>query len=341
MKNKIGMFIKRTKLLSDLWALLLLALGVFLLMRPNTAVKVVCQVIGIGMLLYGLVLIISFLAAGTRTSYGNPNIFRVIFGVLLLVMGLFVSVRPNTIEQFAGILFAVLLFAWSINQFLEMKNLVELKDPRWWMALLAGLVTVIFACVVMFAPIGSTELLMRVAGIGLVYTAVSGLFFNFRAVHYVRKYERTYGPLIEDVTGQNVSIGPPKDPPPVIDGEVRIVEDDNKQKSETGEKKKEKKKGLFGRRKKKEASESPADDGEKSENAADAGEDTDSAADAEDQQGSVPDAEAGPDGAADTAEQHESGPDAAEKPESPSAAGDSGDTAAEETAADETGELSV
>lgn len=258
MKSKIGNFFKKSKLLSDLWALLLLALGVFLLMYPDTAVKVVCQLIGIGMLLYGLVLVSSFLIVGTRTSYGNPNIFRVIFGVLLMVMGLFVSVRPGTIEEFAGILFAVLLFAWSINQFLEMKNLIELKDKRWWLALFGGLITVIFACVVMFAPIESNELLMRIAGIGLVYTAVCGLLFNFRVVRYAFKYERTYGPLIEDVTGQNVSIGPPKEPPTVIDGEVRIVEDEKEAEETKDSAKKEKKKGFFRRRKKKEAEETTA-----------------------------------------------------------------------------------
>lgn len=263
MKAKIAGFIRKSKLLSDIWALLLLALGIFLLWYPDTAIKAICQLIGIGMLLYGLVLISSFLIVGSRLAYGNPNIFRVIFGVLLLVMGLFVSFRPNTIVDFAGILFAVLLFAWSINQFLEMKNLVEFKDPHWWLALLSGLVTVIIACIVMFAPVESTALLMRVAGTGLIYTAVSGLFFNMRVVHYGLKYERTYGPLIEDVTGKRVDLGPPKEMPPVIDGEVREVEEpaggtDSASGTEDGAKKK--KRGFWHRKKKQEAAEEqPAD----------------------------------------------------------------------------------
>ena len=293
MKSKIAGFFRKSKLLSDLWALLLLALGVFLLMYPETAVQVVCRLIGLGLLLYGLVLICSFLIVGTKNSYGNPNIFRVFFGVLLLVMGLFVSLKPNTIVEFAGIVFAVLLFAWSINGFLEMKNLVELRDSRWWIALLSSLVTVILGCVVMFAPISSSALLMRVAGFGLVYTAVTGLFLNFRVVRYVFKYERTYGPLIEDVTGKRVDhLGPPKDTPPVIDGEVRVVEDEEG--PEDGKKGKKKKEKHGFRRKKKEASEAaPAQDKEKDKDEASGGSEEDSTADsyAADSPGLEPDAE--------------------------------------------------
>lgn len=263
MKSKISSFFKKSKFLSDIWAILLLALGVFLLMYPDTAIKFVCQLIGIGTVLYGLVLIISFLIVGTRTPYGNPNIFRVIFGVLLLVMGLYVSVRPFTIVEFAGVLFAILLYAWSINQFLEMKNLVEFRDPRWWIALLSGVVTVILGCVVMFAPIESTELLLRVAGFGLVYAAVSGLFLNFRAIHYGIKYEKTYGPLIEDVTGQPLGIAHHKEAPPVIDGEVRVVEDENTSSGDGSEKGKKEKRGFFHRKKKVPAEESsPQESGE-------------------------------------------------------------------------------
>ena len=287
MKKKIAAFIRKSKLLSDIWALLLLALGIFLLMYPDTAIKAICQLIGIGMLLYGLVLISSFLIVGSRLAYGNPNIFRVIFGVLLLVMGLFVSIRPNTIVDFAGILFAVLLFAWSINQFLEMKNLVEFRDPRWWLALLSGMVTIIIACIVMFAPIESTALLMRVAGIGLIYTAVSGLFFNMRVVHYGLKFERTYGPLIEDVTGKRVDIGPPKDIPPVIDGEIREVEEEEKKAAaDNGSSGKKSKKGFWHRNKKEASEETGADAGEQDGSSDESGNGSDESGNGSDESGS-------------------------------------------------------
>ena len=194
--QRFNLFLRRARILTSIWALLLLALGIFFFMYPDTAIMVVCRLIAGALILYGLILILAFILRGSREA-GAQNMFSLIIGILILLIGVYFLIFPNVMADFAGVLIAIPLFAFALNQFIEMRNLIIFNDSRWFICLICAIITIILGCVLIFAPFSSEKFLLQVAGVSLVFTAVSGLFINFRVFHYMRKAEKEAQKLLE------------------------------------------------------------------------------------------------------------------------------------------------
>ena len=88
--------VRSLKLNASLAALAYLALGIVLLLLPNTSKRVLCTVIGIGVAVYGLFSILSFLL--DRDSSGLS--VELIVGVAALAFGLFSLIKPGFLMDF-------------------------------------------------------------------------------------------------------------------------------------------------------------------------------------------------------------------------------------------------
>ncbi len=194
--QKFNQFLRRARILTSIWALLLLALGIFFFMYPDTAIMVVCRLIAGSLILYGLILILAFILRGARDA-GAQNMFTLIIGILIMLIGVYFEIFPDVIVDFAGVMIAVPLFAFALNQFIEMRSLIIFNDPRWFICLISAIITIILGCVVIFAPFTTESFMLQVAGVSLIYTALAGLFINFRVFHYMRKAEKEARKLLE------------------------------------------------------------------------------------------------------------------------------------------------
>lgn len=182
-------FLERTKLMTELVAVLMIVLGILLLVNPGEAVLLVCRLSGVILGITGLVLLLMSLNNRQGVERGNGlDIFLTVLGIILLALGLFIVFRPGVVVGFAGVLFAVVLFVHGIGDLREMITLKQMGYSRWWVSLLCAAVTFLMGLVVLLLPFDSAALMMRIAGIFLVLDGISELYLALRVVSLKKRY---------------------------------------------------------------------------------------------------------------------------------------------------------
>lgn len=212
---------RRLRVMSFCFAVILLLLGIFLVIRPGAAIRFICFLIGLCLLAYGIFLTVNYFAELRSRNVKNPLPYRIILGVILIVIGLLIIFHPEGIISFASVLLAVILFAFAVDSFFETSLFRSYQDGRWWVQLISAVITTVLGLVLVFAPIESAEMVMRIAGIAMIYTAVSMIISNVRLAGYADRAGK-------DKSGRQSFW---EDDPDIIDGEARDVTDDGQKDS--------------------------------------------------------------------------------------------------------------
>ncbi|MDY5113117.1 MAG: DUF308 domain-containing protein [Bilifractor sp.] len=205
MFRNLGENIKKKLLAVNIWSLILLIVGIFLLVRPESTLFVICRLLGVAMIVIGALLIASYI-----NMRGEPVAAGALAGgVILAVFGIFIAARPDVIAAFAGILFAVILISYACGQFVEMSTLRTFHDDRWYLCLIGGIVTLILGIVFLFHPMRLTAVLVQVAGAAMIYAAICGFVFHKRPADFAsevhdaaEEFRRAEDKFEDEMTGR-------------------------------------------------------------------------------------------------------------------------------------------
>lgn len=205
MFKNLGENIKKKLLAVNIWSLILLIVGVFLLVRPESTLFVICRLLGVAMIVIGALLIASYInMRGESVAAG-----ALAGGVILAAFGIFILARPDVIAAFAGILFAVILISYACGQFVEMSTLRTFHDDRWYLCLIGGIVTLILGVVFLFHPMRLTSVLVQVAGAAMIYAAICGFVFHKRTADFAsevhdaaEEFRRAEDEFEDEMTGR-------------------------------------------------------------------------------------------------------------------------------------------
>lgn len=205
MFRNLGENIKKKLLAVNIWSLILLIIGIFLLVRPESTLFVICRLLGVAMIVIGALLIASYI-----NMRGEPVAAGALAGgVILAAFGIFILARPDVIAAFAGILFAVILISYACGQFVEMSTLRTFHDDRWYLCLIGGIVTLILGVVFLFHPMRLTSVLVQVAGAAMIYAAICGFVFHKRTADFAsevhdaaEEFRRAEDEFEDEMTGR-------------------------------------------------------------------------------------------------------------------------------------------
>lgn len=205
MFKNLGENIKKKLLAVNMWSLILLIVGIFLLVRPESTLFVICRLLGVAMIVIGALLIASYI-----NMRGEPVAAGALAGgVILAAFGIFILARPDVIAAFAGILFAVILISYACGQFVEMSTLRTFHDDRWYLCLIGGIVTLILGLVFLFHPMRLTSVLVQVAGAAMIYAAICGFVFHKRTADFAsevhdaaEEFRRAEDEFEDEMTGR-------------------------------------------------------------------------------------------------------------------------------------------
>lgn len=161
----------------SLAAVVYLLLGLFMILAPNTSRKLLCTLVGAGILIYGLFDIVPFVLSRGEKRFT----LDLLIGACALAFGLFSLINRTFLMDFLFTALGVVICVTSICGISRALNLRYFGFARWWAPLCANLATLVLALCIVFFPGFFGNMLMMVAGIILVVEAVSDLI----AIHYL------------------------------------------------------------------------------------------------------------------------------------------------------------
>ena len=155
-------------------SLLLIALGVLLLLRPDFATATVASVLGWILIGGGAILI-----AVAILNWDVTGVPELVFGIVAAAAGIFIVIRPNFLASAFGIIIGLYLGFQAISTLI---TALKLKESGYVFVptLVLGLVLLALALVLILVPMSLSRLLVRIVGLLMALSGLSHLVLRSR-----------------------------------------------------------------------------------------------------------------------------------------------------------------
>lgn len=165
-KNKFKSMYKT----SIIFSIILFLIGLFLLMKPETTLHAISYFVGIVLIVWGIIPIITFFANKEKESYLE---FSFIFGVFALIFGIIVMLNPNII----GSIIPLVIGIWMIiNGITKLYYSITInKEQNASAAIVISLIILICGLLLVFNPFGGAKMLTKIIGIFIIIYSVLDL----------------------------------------------------------------------------------------------------------------------------------------------------------------------
>ena len=184
-----------------LMSVLYLGLGIFLLMRPSTALNVVCYALG------GVVLVCAAVQL-VRYFVVERGIFQsqltLISGVICLALGAFLIFRSDIVVRILPIVFGLFIIFDSLGRIQNALDLRRCEYPSWKGFLLLPVLSVVLGVIMILNPFGTMETLVMAIGIILIIEGAINLLSALYTVLAMRRFAKLHPEtqsMLESLTG--------------------------------------------------------------------------------------------------------------------------------------------
>ena len=156
-------------------------LGILLLLWPARALKLAAYAAGIVIMGGGITSTLSYFRNKKRPLSSGVNL---VFGIVVILVGVWIFMNP---EDFASIIPTavgyLITFSGIIN-LLETFTLSRAHYRKWWVSLLAAVLTIMMGLVLVNHAFGIAATMVRIGGAALLFNGISDLWINKRVDQY-------------------------------------------------------------------------------------------------------------------------------------------------------------
>lgn len=168
-------------------SLITLILGIVLIVWPDLSGALMCYMLGGALILMGVIQLLIYLR-GNREELASR--FKMMMGIILALLGIWICVKPDIV---LGLIPAVLGIVLIMHAIQDLSYAIEIKNAgaeRWWVALIATLITFALGIFLVLHPFFAFKMAMIYIGIGLVYNGISDLVLVILAGYYKRAADK-------------------------------------------------------------------------------------------------------------------------------------------------------
>ena len=158
---------------------LMVLLGLALIIFPEISVSVLETVCGILFIVFGVIKLVGFFS---KDLYRLAFQYDLVFGILMIVLGITMLVHPGSLANFICIALGVSIL---IDGLFRVQTSVE----AWWLIAVCGILAAVGALVLMFRPVESAPVLMVLVGISLVLEGILNLITVIVAVRIIKNQQ--------------------------------------------------------------------------------------------------------------------------------------------------------
>lgn len=168
-------------------AILCVLFGLVLIIWPGTTTQIVCRMLGMILLIYGIIQIAIYLFNAERTVISQGVL---VLGIICAVFGAWILFNPAVIIKTIPVIIGVLIAIHGFNNIAQAIALQKEGYEKWWLALIFGLLTVGAGSVLIFNPFEAVETAVRLIGAFLVYDGGSDIWILSRVIKVKRDKEK-------------------------------------------------------------------------------------------------------------------------------------------------------
>lgn len=153
-----------------LTAIVYIVAGIVLVIWPETTTKTICYSLGLVIIGFGLVHMWHYMKESPASKENN---YELVWALLAVAFGIFSILKWQKIVSIIPI---ILGFAIVFNGLIKLKRAIDLErmhNGSWWHILLLAIANIIFGGILLANPFEAASTLIRVIGIGLIYSGIT------------------------------------------------------------------------------------------------------------------------------------------------------------------------
>ncbi len=175
--NKLALFIA---------PVLTVIVGIILIANSVQATVVICRVIGIILLMSGL-----FFTGASLLNMNSPvQKFNLVPGLIQLLLGLYITIRPDRIVGFITIVIGVVVLVQSFGILEHGLETKFLGYKIWWVTALFAVVMAVLGIVIIINPFGAVSVAMKFTGFVLIIQGITDAITRYRADKIIEKLKK-------------------------------------------------------------------------------------------------------------------------------------------------------
>lgn len=159
------------------WAVLvncsILLLGAVMVVWPEVSALAVCYILGALCLVGGICKLVRYFSLGVAGLYFQ---FDLTLGIFSILAGILLLLHPMGAAMFLPIAAGIYILIGSIFDIQMSVELRRLGLKRWWISMLLGILSTVFAIFLMLDPFDGAAALMIFVGVALIFSSVEGLY---------------------------------------------------------------------------------------------------------------------------------------------------------------------
>ena len=188
-----------------LMSLLYLALGIFLLAVPGTALNIVCYALGAVVLICAAVQLVRYFTASHKVFQSQ---FTLISGLVCLGLGGFLVLRSDLVVRILPVVFGLFVLFDSLGRIQSALELRRCGYASWKWFILLALLSVVLGGIMIFDPFAAMETLVMGIGIILIVEGafnLGGAIYTALAIRRFNKLHPETQSMLESVTGLDLN----------------------------------------------------------------------------------------------------------------------------------------
>lgn len=192
--GNIEIKVKKMNMTSIVFSIIFILIGAFLLARPEDAIHLVSYALGIILVLWGLISIIQFFTDKESQNYLE---FGFILGVFVLIFGIIILLKPNTIASIIPLLLGIWML---INGVTKMSYALTLnKNKNAAASIIISILIIVLGMLLIFNPFAGAKTLVQILGITIIIYSVLDLVecFTIRSILKKDKTEEIENKVID------------------------------------------------------------------------------------------------------------------------------------------------
>jgi uncharacterized membrane protein HdeD (DUF308 family) len=173
--------IKKAKRIYVVFSVLCLALGICLMIWPQISLLTLCCLVGALVAVSGLVRVVGYFR---RDIFGIPMYSGLAVGLIDLVLGILLLVRPELAAEILPLIVGVLIL---FDGMFKLQIALDLRRgglPGWIAELVLALLSGVCGVLLILNPFAGALALMILMGVSLTVDGIQNLF----TIHYVSKH---------------------------------------------------------------------------------------------------------------------------------------------------------
>ncbi|MBP3461340.1 MAG: DUF308 domain-containing protein [Bacilli bacterium] len=155
---------------SIIFSSLLILIGMFLLIKPETTLHAISYFMGVALIIWGLVPIIQFFSNKETKQYLE---FSFIIGVFALIFGIIIMIKPNIIGSIIPLLIGIWMVINGVTKLYYSLTLNKLSSAT--ASIILSIIILVCGLVLIFNPFKGAIILTKIIGISVIIYSILDL----------------------------------------------------------------------------------------------------------------------------------------------------------------------